>query len=131
MLRKMKEVNILTPLVYNRYTKNKSPKLRFFLFNSASAFLLALLYLPVAGVFFLFYGTEIEYVNSFIKLLFVLTPLLYLFFFAITGMALWISNSVDSKCPNCNKSLPFKSLLGKECAQCGVELTPWIYLEMK
>jgi hypothetical protein len=122
-------VKLFTPLVYKRYIKNKLPKLNYLIFTISSSLLLAILYLPGAGFFFQIYSQEIPEVNSLIKILLILTPVLYLFYFGVTWIILWVYNAGISKCPGCNQRLEDGNLLGKTCLHCKIVLGQWIFMK--
>lgn len=122
-------IKFFTPLVYRRYIKNKLPTLPYLIFTISSSLLLAILYLPGATFFFQIYSQKIEVVNSLIKILLILTPVLYLFYFAITGIVLWIYNRTITKCPFCNERLEEGNLLGRTCVNCHALLGEWIFIK--
>ncbi len=120
-------VRFFTGKVYGRYIKNKPPLKRFYVFNVVSALLLSVLILPVAGTFFRIYSDKIDLLNETTNTLLLAIPIIYLLFFAMTGLILAIKNSINSTCPHCNKTIQPGILFKKECGNCGSVLCAWLY----
>ena len=123
-------VKFFTGKIYGRYVKDKQPLKRFYVFNTASALLLSVMILPVAGTFFRIYSDKITLLNETTDTLLAAVPFFYLVFFAVTGLilALFISvNSVNSFCPRCKEAMPSGILFGKECESCGTVYNSWLY----
>jgi len=121
-------VKFFTGKVYGRYVKSKPPLKRFYAFNVVSALLLSVMILPVAGTFFRIYSDKIDLLNETTNTLLLVIPIIYLLFFAITGLILVIKNSINSACPHCNKTMQPGILFKKECANCGSVLCAWLYI---
>jgi len=121
-------VKFFTGKVYGRYVKSKPPLKLFYAFNVVSALLLSVMILPVAGTFFRIYSDKIDLLNETTNTLLLVIPIIYLLFFAITGLILVIKNSINSACPHCNKTMQPGILFKKECANCGSVLCAWLYI---
>jgi len=121
-------VKFFTGKIYGRYVKTKPPLKRFYIFNVVSALLLSVMILPVAGTFFRIYSDKITLLNEITDTLLFAVPVIYIFFFTLTGLISAILNSADTGCPHCSKPLPKGNLLGKECENCGSVFSSWLYI---
>lgn len=120
-------VKFFTGKIYGRYVKDRLPLKRYYIFNAASALLLSVMILPVAGTFFRIYSDKITLLNETTDTLLIAVPFFYLVFFAVTGLILALINSVNSVCPRCKKAMPSGILFGKECENCGMVFSSWLY----
>ena len=120
-------VKFFTGKIYGRYVKDRPPLKRYYIFNAASALLLSVMILPVAGTFFRIYSDKNTLLNETTDSLLIAVPFFYLLFFVVTGLILVLFNSTGSGCPRCKKAMPPGILLGKECKSCGTVYTSWLY----